>query len=412
MDQVWFGNAKDNLSATTTEYNMLQGGTGWRANLDRRDTVMPSAGSISNLRITLTGTPGAGASYQFTLLVDGVASALTVTIADSATSGADTLNSVAVTAGQLVALECVPTNTPTIRDMTHTALFTGDVRNESVMMGTNMGVPLDSVSNEFMSVMYGTNGASTTEADHEQLVAGSGTVKNLYVKLHVDPGTDPDAYRFTLRKNGVSQTLTVTITANATTGNDTANSFTVAPGDKLSILVEPLNTPSVAPHAAWGVTFEADTDGESLILCGSTDINNASTTEFNSIAQSPVSLLWGGSGSGDLVSRAHGQTCTLRDLHIDLASAPGSGNTLTYTIRLNQATNSNLSVAITGTDTTGSNLVNSADIDDDDEVNIQCVPASGPTVSVAKWGMVQFIGPKAGAVGNIVIRAMVAGGFA
>ena len=402
MDQVLFGNAKDNLNGSTVEYDMLAGGFGWHATENRRFAIMPSAGTISKLRIVMDGAPGAGTSYTFVLMVDGVASALTVTISGTDTEGTDLSNSVSVSAGQTVALRSTPADTPSSSvNMMHSVLFTGSTSKESVILGSGLGGTLDTANDEYDTVYMGSGvGPTTTEADHQLLVAAPGTIKNLYVHLSADPGDPvaPDGYRFTLRKNGASQSLTVTISADDTTGNDTSNSFTVAAGDKINLLIEPLNTPSVTPIASWGMTFVADTDGESLMLGGSDDENIASATEYRGIATFSTST-WGSGASAPVVKRAMGQVCTLKDLYIDLSAAPGAGNSFTFKFRLNDASLSNLSVTVSDTDTTGSDTSNTDILANDDHLVIQSVPAVTPTIAVVKWGFVQFIAP-AGALGR------------
>lgn len=89
------------------------------------------------------------------------------------------------------------------------------------------------------------------ESSINQPVPYAGTIKNLYVIITAAPG-GATTRTFTLRKNGGSQTVTVTIADPATTGSDTAHSFTVAAGD----LIDVYHTVSGAPAAAsghWGM---------------------------------------------------------------------------------------------------------------------------------------------------------------
>jgi len=65
-------------------------------------------------------------------------------------------------------------------------------------------------------------------------VARNCTAKNLYVKMATAPGgsvTDT----ITVRKNGADQSLTCSVSASNTTGNDTSNTFSVNAGDELSV---------------------------------------------------------------------------------------------------------------------------------------------------------------------------------
>jgi hypothetical protein len=77
-------------------------------------------------------------------------------------------------------------------------------------------------------------GVRTATANEIRIYCGAaGTISNLYLFQRV--GSTGGNCVYTVRKNGVDQTLTATIAAAGTTGNDTAHSFTVAKGDYISI---------------------------------------------------------------------------------------------------------------------------------------------------------------------------------
>jgi len=63
----------------------------------------PSAGKIKNLRVTQIA--GAGGACVYTLTVNGVAVALSASVLATATAGSDLVNSIAVAAGDLIALQ-------------------------------------------------------------------------------------------------------------------------------------------------------------------------------------------------------------------------------------------------------------------------------------------------------------------
>lgn len=408
MDQVLFARRLQNTANTATRFNSITGGIGWITTESVVFRVCPSSGKIKNLRVVLETSPGSGKSWAFTLMVDSVASALTVTISDSATIGSDLSNQVSVTAGQVVTIRAIPTGTPTQPVIGFTTIFTGDTAKESLIMGSTNGLGLNSAATAFWPISIGPGSADpTSELIAQQLCAGAGTIKNLYVQLTADPGTDPDAYRFTLRKNGVSQSLTTTITANDTTGNDTSNSFTVAAGDLLTLFVEPLNSPSVEPNAIWGVTFVADIDGESLIVSGSDDNLPNTTTEHYRI-QFVNDTSW---GVGEESRRNALDTCILRNLYVELENAPGTGNSFVFSLRISSDEppvtfgDGNLSVTISDSATTGNDTSNSESIAPSQAVVIQANPDSVPTVGQAKWGMVMFIGNVASVnPGNLITK--------
>ncbi len=72
--------------------------------------VLPSGGKISNLRIFLTSSPGGGDSYVFTVRRDPAGAAgpvntgITCTVADSATSCEDKVNSQTFSAGDAISV--------------------------------------------------------------------------------------------------------------------------------------------------------------------------------------------------------------------------------------------------------------------------------------------------------------------
>lgn len=408
MDQVWFGALHGTLDSTNTEFlGVMQSRGVGQTTESHNYMVIPTSGTIKKLRVELDGAPGAGKSYKFTLFLDGVAASLTVTISDTDTSGNDSANTVSVSAGQTVSIEVVPTGTPTAVDDQFTMVFTGDTAKESVIMGNTSGNAILNATNEFFGVVGGTSGGTLFEANTVQLIAGSGTIKDFYVKLSIDPGTSPDAYKFTLRKNGVSQSLVVTITADNVAGNDTTNSFSVSPGDLVAIFYEPVNSPSASPTVAWGMVFEADTDGESLMIGGHPDSPSNSATEYNTFV-GPVSILWTTTESD---RNTIAQSCTLKDFYVDLFAAPGSGKSRTFTSRVNGA-DGNLVVTISDTAKTGSDTTHTDTLSDGDKTTLKAVPSGTPASARTRYGCVQ-VTALAAVVGNkgSLITRMEAAGF-
>jgi hypothetical protein len=77
----------------------LSSGTGfneWR---------VPRAGTLRNLYVRHNNPGGTGATITYTVFVNGVATAITIGVASTAAGGADTVNSVAVVAGDRIRIE-------------------------------------------------------------------------------------------------------------------------------------------------------------------------------------------------------------------------------------------------------------------------------------------------------------------
>jgi len=102
-------------------------------------------------------------------------------------------------------------------------------------MAYNTGSIAGSTTN-YLCIAGGTVASNATEANRQNIVPTSGTVKNFYVATS---GAQPagGGLTFTLRKNSADTSITVTIAASAAAGtfSDTSNSFTVVAGDKLSL---------------------------------------------------------------------------------------------------------------------------------------------------------------------------------
>jgi hypothetical protein len=100
----------------------------------------------------------------------------------------------------------------------------------------------------------GTSGSDDIASNTRIMVTRAGTVKNFYVALSAAPGAGK-TWVFTIRKNGSNQSVTITINNPATTGSDTANSFTVAASESLSIEQVPSGTPA-GSELVWGFSLE------------------------------------------------------------------------------------------------------------------------------------------------------------
>ena len=391
MQQVLIGGVYDLLHTTNTEYNVVAGYSSWQVAGDRHKVngVISTSGKLGNLRVELNDTPGGGSkTYTFTLhRAVGIGAwantALTCTVGSGATQANDMVNEVSVAAGDVICLECDPTDTPTARYAKWSMVFEGDTANESLLLSVGQ---TNSSVNQYYSLM----GAREWSVEDEvrSVCPTSGTIKNLFVQLDQDPGTAPDAYKVSLRIGGASQLLTVTITANDRTGNNVADDIAVSAGDILTILVEPLNTPSVTPYATFGMTFVADTDGESLILSSTSNTLDDTATEYNFLVGFAVTA-W-------TVTEAQkyqlAQICVLKKLYMLLDGSPGGGKKYTFTVRRNDTSPaSGLVVEIADAATTGNDTGNEVVISNDDELDLMVVPTGTPTVRSAYWGLVSYI---------------------
>lgn len=398
MQQIIIGGYDDDLSMFESKYNSLAGGAWWDSAIDATEQCVSTPGTLKNLFIELSAAPGDGQSTTFTVMKNEVATALTVTVADTATTGSDVAHEVAVVAGDVICLRATtfPPHGATAR---WSIMFEGTNAKESLILGIGY---CDELETRYNPISHGASESSATENETYQVIPTSGTIKNLYINLDEDAGAPPEGYRFTLRKNGVSTLLTVTVTANAKTGNDVAHEIAVVAGDYVDLMIEPLNNPSTspAPWPAWGMTFVADTDGESLILGQSKDNPATGATEYHYLTTTNYNALMPWTAT-EADRYQGGQVTTLKKLYVKLSAAPGGGNSYQLQPRVNVG-NSGISVTISNLDTTGNDVVNTDVLANFDDLAISCTPAGTPAAAMVYWGLVGYIEPPvAGWTGKI-----------
>lgn len=238
------------LGNTVTRWVSFFGGSTASTTEIYTESLVSTPGTLRNLRVALTGPPGAGNSYSFTVRKNGADTGLTVTISDSDTDGSDLSNSVTVVAGDRITLKMVPTSTPTAQQANYSLKFVADTDGESIMGGGMYGVDLDTVNVDYTTILapfIPINGEAN--AYH---VCDEFTLKNLYILLEGAPGAGK-SYRARLRVDTVDTDLTVLIADTDVSGNDTTHEIAVSAGEKVSISYTPSLGPA-AQTASWGIT--------------------------------------------------------------------------------------------------------------------------------------------------------------
>lgn len=122
------GTNSENLSGGSDNYASLVAQLNPNITTTNGNATVQSGGeaTLSHFSVTISGNPNSGGgvqSYTFTVMVDGLASALTCTISEPATTCSDTTHSVALTAGQTVNVRSVPGGSPAARSATWTSTY-------------------------------------------------------------------------------------------------------------------------------------------------------------------------------------------------------------------------------------------------------------------------------------------------
>jgi len=86
---------------------------------------MPTAGTLSQLGVTLGVSPGPSNSYTMTVEINNTASSVTCSINSNSSTCTDTSHTVAFAAGDTLTLRITPNSSPSVTSVRWTALVTG-----------------------------------------------------------------------------------------------------------------------------------------------------------------------------------------------------------------------------------------------------------------------------------------------
>ncbi len=391
--QIIIGGGSGKAWAVGSYYNSPFGGQSWLAEEDRRRAVASPPGKLSKFRIELDMAPGAGNSYIFTIMKNGVAQSLAVTISGTDTAGDDTTNEVDLVAGDYVGIRITYTGSPDHPRPRWALEFDPTTANNYWLSG----IVHCNASTTIYGNLYGCGDESSSRGDEEAPMPTAGTVKNLYVRLNVDPGTSPDAYTFEIEKNGAGNALQVSIVADDITGHNTSDTRSYNAGDRISIAITPVAAPAVSSWGAYGVTFVPTTAGKAPVLFSAGDMA-ANPSNVGTVFQQPANQAWTNWDATDIFLALVSE-CTIADLYVYLQTAPGAGKSWKFTFRKNGADTS-LEVTIADTDQSGNDTAHPVSASDNDQVSMESNPTSTPTQSRTAWGFT-ITAPSAGWSGTI-----------
>lgn len=338
MRTVLIGGYNDALSNAGSEYNCLSGGFEWNGTYTWRIQPIPTAGAISKLKVTLSAAP-TNQKYTFTLMVNGVASALTCDVAVAATTGEDAVNSVNVAAGDTVCIRSsipngAPGNTPFASWST---IFTGTTAGESIVLGFHYNLWVPGYS--------GLHGAGYLEdrIATRSRIPTAGTFKKLY---YIYPFDDADTATCTLWKNGLITDLAATFTSLVPTP-DTVDTVAVVDDDYVQIRI----TGEVATAwQSWGMVFAPTVSGQFLFTFGNADNSLGNDGFHNFVIPMAVNVEWLAAET-NYPAGGNGFTAKkIRAAHV----APGVGKSDTWLLRKYASGDTALTVTLSEAETSDS----------------------------------------------------------
>lgn len=373
-----------NDSATLQRFIPLQG-TQFMGPLSAEangKSVMADSGTLSNWFIKRTTAPGAGTSVTYVLKKNEVDTALTITIADTATTGQDTVNSVSYVAGDVFSISITPTGTVVVSGLGHSiennsssqTIMTGDVAAPSNTATTYLGLHASS--------------AELASTSLPCVIPTAGVLSNLYLDLSVVPGVAKSRTAI-LVVNGSDTALTCAVSGAAQTQNsDTTHSVNVSAGDVAYWRFTPSGTPAAA-RARIGVRFVPTVDGESVQMFCST-INLATTgNNYSGVSGGANNYSTSETGRGAWL----GSAFDIKKLYVAMDTGTGASDSWVFTARSNAADTA-LTCTVSGNGVrTANNTASTVTPTTGALLTMNTVGVSTPTAQPAQWGFVTYRAP-------------------
>jgi len=335
-------------------------------------TYIPTDGTLTNLYCRLDASPGTGNSYALTVRKNGAtpASSLTCTISGSDTVGTDLVNSVSVSKGDYVCLMSVPSSTPTGRRLAFSCTFTSDTANEAICMAHTSDVPSSS-SNEYIGFACGDTW-STDSSKMMNPMPSANTAKKIYAVIDVAPDTGK-SWTLSLTNYSTAKAVTCTISNLETQADDAVNTEALSAGTEYGYKSVPASTPDAYAHCWLSIVFSPDTDGESYHFYASDDSPHATNTEYDCAGTGASWGTWKG-------GRTHcfEQTYTVKNLYVQLETAPSAGKSRVFTLEDNLV-DSSIVATISDTDVSDDDTANTFESAAGELTMMQTVPSGSPS---------------------------------
>lgn len=272
-EKIVFSTGGFNVAAATTTYinicdqsGELTGGVAATETSLYNNYLVTRSGLLQNLVAHSSTVPGVGKTYTYTVLVNGIASALTCTISGGASRDASNLiNIVNLGVGDRITLQIVTSAGATVNS--HAALLqfahsSLKIPFEHITFSTSsVNIPANTTG--YISSIYrnasvaGNYGSVASELVQRLLclVTRKGILSNLVVLATVAPGAG-QTFVYTVRVNSINTAITVTLSgAVQITGADATDRVVVNVGDRIGLEV-------VTSAAATSTTHIASFDFE------------------------------------------------------------------------------------------------------------------------------------------------------
>jgi len=356
----------------------------------------------TGLRVTLDAAPGVGKSRTFAFRVDGVDTALTLTISGTDTA-ASIVASVAIADGDLVSLAHVPAGSPSITDGRISLVIDGSESFVSCYGGGIDGAVLVSDAFVYKQGVFGANGwGAVGSVSVRNLVPVAGTITRVAVNVTTAPGSGK-SIAFDVFVNDVLTGIGLTVSGTATSAVVTC-AIAVVEGHRVHVEAQ-MSAGAAPTEARMAYRFETALDGASIITSpgGAQALASLSTRyspprQYNQVAAEADATVLGGL-----------ETFELRNLHAHIWSGATGTDPHVVTVRRNSAATA-LTVttpaqpAVTEGDAPP-DLLSRVSIGSSDTWDIGLVNGDTGPIALLNWAVMQYA-PTTGAPDGGVIGAI------
>lgn len=252
------GSGGDNLSTGSTRYGSLVGNR-LDSNEDDIEVIVPTSGTVKNLYARLQNGSISSGSYAFSVRVNGSTSIVTCSVTAQLCN--DTVNSVAVTAGQTINISVVPSTPNAGRRAAWGVTFVSDTDGEFII-ASHVDDILDGGATEYFYPSAADDTLFNIESDFTQL-AQEMIIKKMYVLIESSPGAG-NSYTFTLKKDsggGSSDTALNVVISDSETGDNSASDINISDDDLLIVAITPASGPSTSNETRFSFLGFIDPGG-------------------------------------------------------------------------------------------------------------------------------------------------------
>lgn len=345
---------------------------------------------IKRLYWKLDVAPAAGTSWNMTLWVNGVATALSVNITSAANYVEETANEITLNEGDYAFWVFTPTGAT---GAVGNPLFTLDIETED-----NSGMLISGSENDnITSTQYfgvGNLRYNSTESVVQSLIPTNGKITKVIGRLAAAPGAGRSR-KFTLRKNGAATGLVLTI-ADANVTATASAEIDIAAGDLLSVIAEGVNNPA-ASRIILMYKWEPSIAGE--MIYNHIAYNTLETTSNNRFKALKTNIA---ANSSESILPAISYEATYRKFYTLLSAAPGEGKAYNFMFRDDYA-DTDLDLSVADANVSNSNTTDDVLVADKSTVTYKINGVNTPTASIPKFGIVGY---KAEAGGTPLRRLM------